>query len=255
MPSVTQEERPVVPSSLKKRRRDDQDEDTQAHFIRSDDAPLYHPHHTYQPQQGAPPRKILPTPKKLRLVEDHHERHPYQPQPQPPQARRSRTPDATALQHTTANSRPQPVARSSTTSAALLRPCHICHRKPTKKSDLDSFADCEGCAQRTCYVCMRKCLGWRQAADRQDDDDDDGQQAASQSFHMEDAPPPHSPPPDENEQAPQQQQHHHHQHREKPGWAGGRGGGHRQMVCSRCCVERGRDGDVVCLGCLPFVEA
>jgi hypothetical protein len=35
------------------------------------------------------------------------------------------------------------------------------------------------------------------------------------------------------------------------GWAKG---GHRKMICSRCCVERGPDGDVVCLGCLPFVE-
>lgn len=35
------------------------------------------------------------------------------------------------------------------------------------------------------------------------------------------------------------------------GWASG---GHRKKICSRCCVERGPDGDVVCLGCLPFVE-
>jgi hypothetical protein len=26
------------------------------------------------------------------------------------------------------------------------------------------------------------------------------------------------------------------------------------VVCSRCCVEKGPDGDVVCLGCLPFSE-
>ena len=25
---------------------------------------------------------------------------------------------------------------------------------------------------------------------------------------------------------------------------------HRAMVCSRCCVERGPDGEVRCLGCL-----
>lgn len=37
------------------------------------------------------------------------------------------------------------------------------------------------------------------------------------------------------------------------GWPNS-GGGHRQRVCSRCCVERGEDGEVVCLGCLPFVE-
>lgn len=28
------------------------------------------------------------------------------------------------------------------------------------------------------------------------------------------------------------------------------GGGHRGVVCSRCCVERGVDGEVWCLGCL-----
>lgn len=25
---------------------------------------------------------------------------------------------------------------------------------------------------------------------------------------------------------------------------------HRRIVCSKCCVERGADGEVVCLGCL-----
>lgn len=39
---------------------------------------------------------------------------------------------------------------------------------------------------------------------------------------------------------------------EQGGWT--TGGGHRRVVCSRCCVERGQDGEVVCLGCLPFVE-
>lgn len=29
-----------------------------------------------------------------------------------------------------------------------------------------------------------------------------------------------------------------------------RGTQHRGMVCSRCCVERGVDGEVRCLGCL-----
>lgn len=30
---------------------------------------------------------------------------------------------------------------------------------------------------------------------------------------------------------------------------------HRGMVCSRCCVEKGADGDVFCLGCLRAEEA
>jgi hypothetical protein len=31
---------------------------------------------------------------------------------------------------------------------------------------------------------------------------------------------------------------------------GGSEWGHRGMVCSQCCVERGADGEVRCLGCL-----
>lgn len=29
-----------------------------------------------------------------------------------------------------------------------------------------------------------------------------------------------------------------------------KGQGHKGMVCSRCCVERGTEGEVWCLGCL-----
>jgi hypothetical protein len=35
------------------------------------------------------------------------------------------------------------------------------------------------------------------------------------------------------------------------GWASE---GHREKICAGCCVERGEDGDVVCYGCLPFLE-
>lgn len=28
------------------------------------------------------------------------------------------------------------------------------------------------------------------------------------------------------------------------------GEAHREMICSACCVERGADGEVWCLGCL-----
>jgi hypothetical protein len=30
--------------------------------------------------------------------------------------------------------------------------------------------------------------------------------------------------------------------------------GHRGRICSRCCVERGAEGDVWCLGCLRTEE-
>lgn len=36
------------------------------------------------------------------------------------------------------------------------------------------------------------------------------------------------------------------------GWVGN---GHRSTVCSRCCVERGSEGEVVCLGCLTGLES
>ena len=32
-------------------------------------------------------------------------------------------------------------------------------------------------------------------------------------------------------------------------------GGHKVMICSACCVERGGDGEVRCLGCLKAEEA
>jgi len=126
----------------------------------------------------------------------------------------------------------------TTTSAALMSRCHICSRKPSKKSDLDSFADCQGCRQRTCYVCIRECSGW-------------GQQPAQISMSMQEEADTSFTMLDADEvvdftSGPSAQG------TGTTGWA--RGGGHRQMVCSRCCIEKGADGDVVCLGCLPFVE-
>jgi hypothetical protein len=154
------------------------------------------------------------------------------------------TNEATALQQTNANSRPAAPAR--TISGLTLSPCHICHRRPTKKSDLDSFADCEGCGKRSCFVCIRECQGWQC-------DDTLGAglqfeiptttQVYDVSFSMDDTEIENQVTAEHREPKP----------RPKDSWAG-RGSGHRQMVCSRCCVERGADGDIVCLGCLPFVE-
>ncbi|KAK6865867.1 hypothetical protein PG990_004691 [Apiospora arundinis] len=140
---------------------------------------------------------------------------------------------------------------SRTNSSALLSPCHICHRKPTKKSDLDSFADCEGCGQRTCFICMRSCRDWTSALTPARSVSRNEEQDYSASFTMRDV-------DDEDDQ---QQQH----SPEREGHKDGRGtnshnmdgwvgNGHRSTVCSRCCVERGREGDVVCLGCLSGLE-
>ena len=39
----------------------------------------------------------------------------------------------------------------------LLRPCHICHRRPTTRVMLDAYADCDLCGERACYICLREC--------------------------------------------------------------------------------------------------
>ena len=116
--------------------------------------------------------------------------------------------------HTEAKAKPQD-----------LSPCHICHRKPSVRSDLDSFADCEGCGRRTCYICIRECLGTIgevHAMDQRMFDDYDGLdfQFGGDPLRMR--------------------------------TVGGRE--HNGMVCSRCCVERGTDGEVWCLGCLRAEE-
>jgi hypothetical protein len=41
----------------------------------------------------------------------------------------------------------------------------------------------------------------------------------------------------------------------KTAWKEGRTTGHRRMVCSRCCVEKGTEGEVCCLGCLRAGDA
>lgn len=142
---------------------------------------------------------------------------------------------------------PQPWDARPAPRAAVLSPCHICRRKPTRKSDLDSYADCLGCGRRTCFVCIRECQGWlstssdrgSEVAQKQDlsasftmhDVDDDGQEQELYSDGTK----------ADGKGCGQQEE----------GW---RGRGHRSMICSQCCVERGSEGDVVCLGCLAGME-
>ncbi|KAL4867866.1 hypothetical protein BDV12DRAFT_170727 [Aspergillus spectabilis] len=47
--------------------------------------------------------------------------------------------------------------QTACTSSSLLRPCHICHRRPTTKELLEAYADCDLCDQRACYICLRQC--------------------------------------------------------------------------------------------------
>lgn len=118
-------------------------------------------------------------------------------------------------------------------TSPLMLPCHVCQRKPRRKSDLDSQADCEGCGQRACFVCLRECSGWTagidsiNSADSISIDDYEGQTPTDETNHM---------------------LSHFAKKQSRPWSASSRG--HRRIVCSRCCVERGEDGEVVCLGCM-----
>ncbi|CAI7588392.1 unnamed protein product [Penicillium palitans] len=42
-------------------------------------------------------------------------------------------------------------------SPSALRPCHICHRRPTTRQVLDAYADCDLCHERACFICLRQC--------------------------------------------------------------------------------------------------
>ncbi|KAI4868545.1 hypothetical protein F4820DRAFT_409644 [Hypoxylon rubiginosum] len=211
---------------------------------------------------GAPllnmPRKMIPVPvsKRFRVYnenEEHHHHHQqhshhhhsHQQQPLLQQSHffhghpEYSTPPASPLSFRTSTIIPK-----SINPAALLSPCHICHRKPTKRSDLDSFADCLGCGQRACFVCIRACQGWLPPTFPSELEEE--QQSLSSSFTMKDA---------DDDPSLDQEPH------EKLGRGGGggyfggwSGRGHRAMICSRCCVERGTEGDVVCLGCLAWME-
>ncbi|KAL7932776.1 hypothetical protein V8C35DRAFT_306760 [Trichoderma chlorosporum] len=126
-------------------------------------------------------------------------------------------------------------------NGVVLMPCHVCHRRPTKKSDLDSFARCQSCQEQTCFVCMRECQG-RDSNKRLVLEDED---PLLRSFHMVDADDYMTPPildtnalNDENINPSDVRQR-------IPGCSI-----HHAMICSRCCVEKGAQGEVVCLGCL-----
>lgn len=132
-----------------------------------------------------------------------------------------------------------------------LSPCHICYRKPSERRELDDYAHCEGCGKRTCYVCIRQCEGPgmelygylgakdvdKRAHGSQEIFSADGTcDAVMFSFHGD-------------EMCVERGR--------KNGldaWKGERSIEHKEKVCSRCCVERGSDGDVWCLGCLRAEE-
>ncbi|KAL7816817.1 hypothetical protein V8C44DRAFT_321672 [Trichoderma aethiopicum] len=175
-------------------------------------------------------RKTLHPTKRLRAIHDIHpasHHHPFSREPSPT------TTDTPSKAH------------SNTTT--LLLPCHVCHRRPTKKSDLDSFARCQSCREQTCFICMRECQGRRRTSYAAAGKSDiiAGEEALSRSFPMDDADAttpsiPHVEDEDvdvdvgdDNDVGGERERFMHH-----------------GMICSRCCVEKGAEGEVICLGCL-----
>lgn len=275
MPSLTQ------PLS-KKRRHDDFDANAEYHVLyeqlygkppaasladKLNLSPQDLHHDIYAQRHGPPPRKIIslssPRAKKLRMMaeqQDSDEQTPYsvhtlqQTNPRP-------TPLAPSSRHNHARSpSASKLGPRTTITTNVLAPCHICHRKPTKKTELDSYADCQGCGERTCYVCMRECLGWgatlrdRRGPDeeeelmRDEETNSEHEQGGANdtgndhSFNMEDAPPEDAHLDHDSPQA---------DHRIREGtWVKEGGTGHRGRICGRCCVEEGVEGEVTCLGCL-----
>ncbi|KAM5381000.1 hypothetical protein ACJZ2D_003115 [Fusarium nematophilum] len=186
------------------------------------------------------PRKILPLTKRARITDDdiyipdNFDTPPPSTLPLQNSHRRRRSSQLKLLQvqPTFANRLTPP-----RTTSAVLAPCHICHRKPTKKSDLDSFADCEGCGERTCFVCIREC----QSSNLSEESVLSEQEVLSRSFYMDDV-----------DDQPQKWNHAASGRQEaKKGWDAV---GHRAVVCSRCCIERGVHGEVACLGCFSRME-
>ncbi|KAK7969717.1 hypothetical protein PG996_001845 [Apiospora saccharicola] len=264
MPSATHTEMPLLASG-KKRRLDDNAEvhmpftstdDFIATLDKNDELPLF--------QQANPnrsfgiSRKMIPLPsnKRARVINDDEEdghalsRNPsytgyHNNYERLQQEHHHQFSHAHPTLHDAQQASIKPVV-SRTNSSALLSPCHICHRKPTKKSDLDSFADCQGCGQRTCYICMRSCRDWTPALIPAKSIEPD----YSASFTMQDV-------DDEIDQQQHEPESGGYENRREPvghnvkGWVGN---GHRSTVCSRCCVERGSEGEVVCLGCLAGLE-
>ncbi|OAF59356.1 hypothetical protein VC83_04338 [Pseudogymnoascus destructans] len=99
-----------------------------------------------------------------------------------------------------------------------LSPCVVCARRPRVKGDLlgGGFGACDGCGGRVCCVCVRRCGGSGKEG-RGDEMEESGGE--------------------KNEDG-----------RGEREWGGGTS--HYEVVCSRCCVERGEEGEVRCLGCL-----
>ncbi|KAI1365700.1 hypothetical protein F5Y08DRAFT_170875 [Xylaria arbuscula] len=295
MPSATQPVSTMASPSSRKRRRDDTGElqlpfnstleaSQNLYSTINNNERLVIPSNRGSTSLFSVPRKAIPLPvsKKFRLFDSNHREQPHNHSLN----RNDGMPSALTQSQQSHFSHGHPEISSSAPSASphhtrlapgransstLLDPCHICHRKPTKKSDLDSFADCMGCGERTCYVCIRACQGWLPPSA-----DDNATREEDLSFTMRDVDDDDEEDICHHERVADIQKA---EQRQKKGeGGGGRGGGggggggrgregggrgreggwngegHRGVICSRCCVESGGEGDVICLGCLAGMK-
>ncbi|KAF5025028.1 hypothetical protein F66182_2896 [Fusarium sp. NRRL 66182] len=216
-----------------KRRWNDDDDDRSAYPIYPSEDPKDFYILNQRPEPA--PRKVLPLTKRARITdEDIHVADDFNAPSYPlnNSHRRRRSSQLKTL-HV------QPVFAKPRVTSAVLAPCHICHRRPTKKSDLDSFADCQGCGEHTCFVCIRECHGWNLDGSSVLSE----QEVLSRSFHMDDV---DGTRPEQHNDATRSTEK-----QKDKGWDAV---GHRNVVCSRCCIERGSEGDVACLGCFSRME-
>jgi len=90
--------------------------------------------------------------------------------------------------------------------------------------ELDNFTNCEGCRERTCWICVRECAGFSIGGDSITPGDLNNTPVVEGDGGLK--------------------------------WGSDMlgdhrcGYGHRRTICSRCCVEKGTEGEVWCLGCL-----
>lgn len=109
---------------------------------------------------GTPPKKISPPPtspastKMRNPLKQHHQGSPRRQQQQQQPTAHPVQQDGGVHGNDTTNT----TANTSTSTTPSLCPCHICHRRPTTRSLLDAYADCNLCGSRTCYICLRECL-------------------------------------------------------------------------------------------------
>jgi hypothetical protein len=142
-----------------------------------------------------------------------------------------------------------------------LSPCHICHQKPRVKRDLDSYGDCEECGKRTCYVCMRSCPGPYLDDVPEIRSEGSKREAIDISFTTQDIPEAEgrADASDGGQNRTPVEREEHDKMDLRMSWRAGEDmtgcHEHRERICSHCCVERGTDGEVWCLGCLRVEEA